>query len=160
MQPAPLALRGQKRREFDANGLPLCAAGLPMPLKYTFINRTSFVEHERGHYICPLAGEPGTVCPVDHKRWPKGGCTTRLATSIGARLRHQLDRDSDLYRTAYQQRTATERINSQAVALDIERPHLRNGQAIANLNTLLYVLINLRGLQRVRRKKAAEAAAS
>ena len=50
----------------------------------------------------------------------------------------------------YKQRTAVERINSQAVALGIERPHLRNGAAIANQNTLIYLLINLRFLQRLR----------
>jgi hypothetical protein len=39
------------------------------------------------------------------------------------------------------------------VALGIERPKLRNGKAIANQNTLIYVLINLRALHRVRRRK-------
>jgi hypothetical protein len=57
------------------------------------------------------------------------------------------------YKTIYNQRTATERINSQATQLGIERPRLRNQQAIANQNTLIYVLINLRALHRVRRKK-------
>jgi len=57
---------------------------------------------------------------------------------------------SEAYKDAYRQRTATERINSQAVALGIERPHLRNGRAITNRNTLIYVLINLRFLQRIR----------
>jgi hypothetical protein len=47
-------------------------------------------------------------------------------------------------------RTAAERIFSQAVALGIERPHLRNGKAIANLNTLIYTLINLRTLLRMK----------
>lgn len=47
------------------------------------------------------------------------------------------------------QRTAVERIFSQAVALGIERPKLRNQQAIANFNTLTYVLINLRAMQRI-----------
>ena len=41
-----------------------------------------------------------------------------------------------------------ERINSQAEALAIIRPKLRNGRAIANRNTLIYVLINLRALAR------------
>jgi hypothetical protein len=77
-----------------------------------------------------------------------------MATSVGARIRYQIDRDGDLYKEIYNQRTATERINAQAKELGIERPHLRNGQAIANLNTLIYVLINLRALHRVRRKKA------
>ena len=49
----------------------------------------------------------------------------------------------------FKQRTAVERIFSQAVALGIERPKLRNQQAIANRNTLTYVLINLRAMVRV-----------
>jgi len=38
----------------------------------------------------------------------------------------------------------------------IERPHLRNGRAIANQNTLIYLLINLRFLQRLHRRQPAE----
>ncbi len=59
------------------------------------------------------------------------------------------------HKEVYNQRTATERINSQAKELGIERPRLRNGQAIANQNTLIYVPINLRALHRVQLKKAA-----
>jgi hypothetical protein len=142
------------QRQFDAQGLPLCAAGFPMPLKCAFTDRTTCsVAHERGKYVCPLHGPDKTtaVCPVNHKNWPKGGCTAMMPTSIGARLRYTLDRDSDAYKQIYNQRTAVERINSQAVALGIERPHIRNGAAIANLNTLIYILINLRFLQRIRR---------
>ena len=73
-----------------------------------------------------------------------------MPTSIGARLRHTLDRDGERYKQCYRERTAVERINSQAVALGIERPHLRHGAAIANQNTLIYLLINLRFLQRLR----------
>jgi hypothetical protein len=73
-----------------------------------------------------------------------------MPTSIGARLRYTLDRESTAYKQVNNQRTAVERINSQAVALSIERTHIRNGTAIANLNTLIYILINLRFLQRIR----------
>lgn len=147
---------GHKNRQFDPEGLPLCPAGLAMPLKYTFTDRSSLVEHEAGRYVCPLLfpeanGEP---CPLNHKRWAKGGCVTTMATSVGARLRYQLDRHSEAYKQVYKQRTANERVNSQAVELGIERPKLRNGRAIANLNTLIYVLINLRALHRVRQRKA------
>ncbi len=77
-----------------------------------------------------------------------------MPTSIGVRLRYQLDRDSEAYKQIYKQRTACERVNSQAVELGIERPKIRNGQAITNLNTLIYILINLRTLQRIRQRKA------
>jgi hypothetical protein len=150
----PLSKRGGPR-QFDAQGWPLCQAGLPMPLKLTFTCKTTRVEHERGRYACPLVfPEPtGESCPIQHENWPKG-CVTTMATSVGARIRYQIDRDGDTYKEIYNQRTATERINSQAKELGIERPRLRNGQAIANQNTLIYVLINLRALHRVRQKKA------
>lgn len=149
----PLSTKnGKPTRQFDKDGLPLCAADLAMPLKFTFMDRTTnIITHERGHHVCPLIyPEPnGRPCPINHKRWPKGGCTTRLATSIGARIRHQLDRDSAQYKQIYKQRTAVERIFSQALELGIERPKLRNQQAIINQNTLIYLLINLRAIQRV-----------
>jgi len=46
-------------------------------------------------------------------------------------------------------------VERRAVALGIERPHIRNGQAIANLNTMIYLLINLRVLLRIRQRCAA-----
>lgn len=141
----PLTERGTKR-QFDAQGHPLCSAGLSMKLSYSFVSHATRVDHTRQHYICPLKGQ---ACPIQHPRFAKGGCTHRLPSSQGARLRHQIERDSSLYMGVYKQRTATERINAQAVALGIERPHLRNQQAIANQNTLIYVLINLRALRRL-----------
>jgi len=149
----PFSQKGGHKRTFCPDGLPLCKAALPMPLKFTFMVRKGvLVPHQKGRYACPLFFPEPTAqtCPIDDPHWAKGGCITSLATSIGARIRYQLDRDSQAYKQVYKQRTATERINSQAVALGIERPKLRNGAAIANLNTLTYVLINLRALQRVR----------
>jgi hypothetical protein len=143
----------QTDRQFSSDGRPLCRAGLPMPLQFTFTDRTScLIEHERAKYVCPLRFPHPTarVCPVRHPNWKKGGCTAMMPTSIGARLRYSIDRGSEAYKQLYRQRTAVERINSQAVALGIERPHLRNGRAIANQNTLIYLLINLRFLQRLR----------
>lgn len=152
----PFADRGGFKRTFDAQGLPLCPAGLAMPLKYTFRSKTALFEHECGRHVCPLRfpTPTGQLCPLKHKQWAKGGCTTTMATSIGARLRYQLDRDSETYKRIYNQRTVSERINSQAVELGIECPKIRNGQAITNINTLIYILINLRTLQRIRQRKA------
>ncbi len=153
----PLAKKGGcKERFFDPSGLPLCKAGLAMPCKFTFTDRTrAIIKHKRGKYVCPLLFPQanGKSCPVDHERWEKGGCTADMPTSIGARIRYQLDRDCQTYKDIYNQRTATERINAQAKALGIERPLLRNQQAIANQNTLIYILMNLRALRRIWQRK-------
>jgi hypothetical protein len=158
----PFVPKGQHpHRTFDAAGWPRCAAGLAMPLVATHFDRSSHMPHEKGHYACPLRHPTpnGQTCPIADGHWSHGGCTTVLATSIGARIRHQLDRESDAFKAVYAQRTADERINAQAVELGIERPKLRNQRAITNLNTLTYVLINLRALGRVRAfydKRASE----
>ncbi len=150
---------GSKRakRTFAPDGTPLCAASLPMHLQFTYQDRTSGLEpHERAKYTCPLlqptvTGEP---CPCADPHFAKGGCSTTIANTRGARIRHELDREGDDYKRLYALRTMVERINSQAEALDILRPKLRRGQAIVNRNTLTYVLINLRAL--ARRRAAAE----
>jgi len=140
-----------KLRRFTPDGVLLCPADLAMALLGSFRNRTSRVVHERQRWVCPLLHpQPtGQPCPIQHAHWHKGGCRTTIAASDGARIRHQLDRHSAEYLAIYNQRTACERIFSQAVALGIERPKLRNARSIANLNTLIYVLLNLRALQRV-----------
>jgi hypothetical protein len=65
-----------------------------------------------------------------------------------------LDRQSDEYDKAYDDRTAAERINSQAKAFGIERPKLRRMSGIRNQNTLIYIVINLKAIQRIRTAKA------
>jgi len=157
----PWADRADHKKTFSPDHLPLCDAGLPMPLKGKVHKQSGcLVPHEIGRYGCPLLlpHKTGEVCPIQHKHWLRSGkdpgCLTTWPTSVGAFARHTLDRKSQAFTQLYDQRTAVERINSQAVALGIERPHLRNPQSITNLNTLLYVLINLRTLQRIQEKTA------
>ena len=143
------------KREFAEDGSPLCAAGLAMPRLFVYQDRTGLVPHQREKCGCPLlqptvTGEP---CPIADAHFAKGGCTTTIATGRGSRIRHQLDREGEAYKKVYTTRTMVERINSQAEALNILRPKLRRGRAIANQNTLTYVLINLRALARVRAAK-------
>jgi hypothetical protein len=147
-----VAGRRGSTRQFSPDGRPLCAAGLPMPQIFTYQDRTALVPHEREKCGCPLLvpAATGEACPIADPHFAKGGCTTTLASSIGARLRHTLDREGDAYQELYALRTMVERVNSQAEALGITRPRLRRGRAIANQNTLIYVLINLRALQRIR----------
>ena len=148
----PLKQPNVQPRQFDENGLPLCAAGLAMPVQKLYTDRTkAIIPHQRAIHACPLLfPEPnGVVCPIAHKQWPKGGCSVNLPTSPGVRLRHALDRSSDAYKFVYRQRTAVERIFSLAKSLGMERPRLRNQQAISNRNTMIYLLINLRSLQQL-----------
>ncbi|MBK8934295.1 MAG: transposase [Chloroflexi bacterium] len=148
----PLKQPNSQPRQFDAQGQPLCAAALPMPVRKLYTDNTkAIMSHQRAIHACPLLHpEPtGATCPIAHKQWSDGGCTVNLPVGPGARLRYQLDRKGDAYQRVYAQRTAVERIFSQAKSLGIERPKLRNQQAIANQNTMIYLLINLRSLQQV-----------
>lgn len=156
MAAVPFADRASHRKQFTPDGLPLCAAGLGMPLIRTYNKKSHcLIPHPCGVFHCPLLfpEQSEQLCPIQHKNWSAGGCQTVLPTSVGNRVRHELDRESDAYKQLYRQRSATERVNSQAVELGIERPKLRNQAAIANQNTLIYVLINLKALQRVRQHK-------
>lgn len=147
---------GASARQFAEDGSPKCPAGFPMRLRYSFWCKTTLIAHQRARYVCPLyyPEKMADTCPANDEHWVKKGCVTTLAASIGARLRYQIDRSSQQFKDVLNQRTATERINSQAVDLGIERPKLRNRLSIANHNTLTYVLINLHALQRVRQRKA------
>ena len=83
------------QRHFDAQGLPLCAAGLAMPLKFTFTDRTTCsVEHERGKYVCPLRfpAKTADVCPANHKTGPKAAAPPD-AHQHRRSPRYTLDRD-------------------------------------------------------------------
>jgi hypothetical protein len=154
----PLVEKGKiVKRVFNKEGLPLCAADKPMPLKAVHWDRsTAIIEYERGQYVCPLLfpAPTGEVCPIGDEHWATGGCVTTLSTSPGARIRHQLPRDSETYKLLYDQRTATERINALAKGLGIERPLLRNQNSITNHNTLIYTLLNLRALRRIQNRLA------
>jgi Transposase DDE domain len=145
------------KRQFAAGGAPQCVAGLPMTLQFTYQHRTGLIPHVREKFRCPLLHPTvtGDPCPIADVHFANGGCTTTIAAGRGSRIRHELDRDGAAYQALYAQRTMVERINSQAEALGILHPRLRRGRAIVNQNTLTYVLINLRALQRIRTTQEA-----
>ena len=144
----PFNQRGQPLPVLDERGWPRCAHGLSIHAGYLSREQAGF-HTQRLH--CPLLfPEPtGQIC--DHEQFVKGpGCTKQVNVELGGLMRLSLDRHADAYRAVYKQRTSTERINSQATALGIERPHVRNLHSVRNLNTLTYILINARALDRVR----------
>jgi hypothetical protein len=148
----PLNRRGQPRPELDARGFPLCPRQLPMYASFQWLEAEGFRSQR---LQCPLLFPVPTGQSCTHEQFAKGtGCIKQVNIERGGLLRLSLDRHSEAYRLIYNQRTSAERINSQAPALGIERPHVRNIHSIRNLNTLTYILINARALDRIRTTKA------
>ncbi len=106
------------------------------------LHHTNGYRAQRFRY--PLLFPEPNAETCDHAQFAKGkGCVKDLNWEKGEQMRVTLDRDSPLYKAIYTQRPACERINSQAQALGIERPKVRNGRSVANLNTLIYIIINV-----------------
>lgn len=152
----PLNARGQAPHR-SAEGIPLCVRDLPMAPVTTF-------RHEDGYqaqrFACPLLHPARSDTTCAHPQFAQGGCTRVINLEAGGQARIALDRTSPVYQALYDQRTSAERINSQATALGIERPKVRRIASVRHLNTLTYLVINARALQRVRAITAQEASAA
>jgi len=144
----PLNTRGHPAPQLGPNGIHQCPQGREMRPLYAFDHG----EGERAQALrCPLLVPRATGQTCDHEQFAKGvGCVKYINITAGGKQRIQLDRQAEPYTGLYRQRTAAERINSQAKALGIERPQVRNSDSVHNLNTLTYVVINARALQRAR----------
>ncbi len=144
----PLNQHGHPVSQRDADGVPLCPLGLRMHPTYQF-------SHTRGYraqrFRCPLLFPSPTGACCEHEQFAKGkGCVKDVNWERGGQARVTLDRDGPLYHAIYTQRTSAERINSQAKELGIERPKVRNARSVANLNTLIYLIINVRALKKAK----------
>jgi Transposase DDE domain len=149
----PLNLRGQAPPDRDPQGRPRCAKGLAMVPRHPFIHEDGYRALRHG---CPLLFPTPTGQTCDDAHFRTGtGCSKAINLEPGGRMRATLDRQSDAFKAIYRQRTSAERINSQATALGIERPKVRNAQSVRRLNTLTYIVINARALQRARALNAA-----
>jgi hypothetical protein len=131
---------------FTADRIPLCPIGLPMHPVFAYAHTYGY---RARRYRCPLLFPQPTGESCDHVQFAKGrGCQKDINIELGGQMRLFLDRESPLYQAIYTQRTSCERINSQAKELGIERPKVRNRHSVTNLNTLIYLLINVRALNR------------
>jgi len=144
----PLNTRGHPVPRLGPNGIHLCPTGREMIPLYEF-------DHSEGYRAqelrCPLLVPQARGQRCDHDQFAKGvGCVKYINITAGGKMRIALDRQADTYKRIYRQRTAAERINSQAKALGIERPQVRNSASVHNLNTLTYIVINARALERAR----------
>jgi hypothetical protein len=143
---AAIPLNARTDTIFDPDGVPRCPIGLRMHPTYRYAHPYGY--HAQ-RYRCPLLFPQASDQTCDHEQFKKSkGCIKDINDEPGGRARLLMDRTNPLYHAVYDQRTACERINSQAKELGIERPKVRNGRSVANLNTLIYVVINVRALQR------------
>jgi hypothetical protein len=148
MAAVPLNGHGHTDTTRDIDAVPICRKGLPMIPTIQF-NHTNGYRAQR--FCCSLLFPQATGEPCDHPQFLKGvGCRKDPNWEAGGRMRVTLDRQSALYKDIYRQRTSCERINSQAQALGIERPKVRNCHSVAHLNTLIYIIINVRALRRAK----------
>lgn len=132
----------------DTDAVPRCALGLRMHPTIQFHHTYGY---RAQRFRCPLLFPHATGEHCEEEQFAKGkGCVKDRNWELGGQMRVTLDRESPLYRAIYTQRTCAERINSQAKELDIERPKVRNGRSVANLNTLIYLVINVRDLERAK----------
>lgn len=144
----PLNTRGHPAPQVGPNGIHLCPKGWEMLPLYEFDHSDGYRAQE---LRCPLLWPRASGQSCDHEQFAKGvGCVKYINITAGGKLRIALDRHAEEYKHIYRQRTAAERINSQAKALGIERPQVRNSASVHNLNTLTYVVINARALERAR----------
>lgn len=144
----PLNQHGHPESQRAADGVPLCAKGLRMHPTYQFSHTYGYLSQR---FRCPLLFPASTGQSCDHPQFLKEkGCVKDLNWELGGQMRVTLDRQSPLYKAIYAQRTSTERINSQSKELGIKRPKVRNLHSVRNLNTLTYLVINARALQRAR----------
>jgi len=158
MAAIPLNMRGHPLPQRLPDGTPLCPTGRAMSPASPFDHTDGYRAQE---FRCPLLHPRPTVHACDHEQFVKGpGCVKYINIEAGGLNRVLLDRDSAAYKDIYRQRTCAERINSQAKALGIERPKVRNTHSVRTLNTLTYIAINVHALQRVRALNARAATAT
>ena len=116
---------------------------------------TKQFNHTNGYraqrFQCPLLFPKRTGASCQHEQFAKGkGCVKDVNWELGGIQRVTLDRDGPLFHALYNQRTGCERVNARAKELGIERPRVRNERSVANLNTLIYVIVNVRVLEKAK----------
>ena len=132
----PLKKRRTKRDSLPAGNL-ICDAGLAMHKD----GKTTDNGRTRQKFCCPFRQSKRGICPCDHKNWSNGkknrGCVKYKTVPTDYRL--SIDRTCLSFKRTYALRTECERYNSRFKASGQERLWVRNGNSVANLNTLAHI---------------------
>lgn len=129
--------------------MPLCAAGLRIHPTYQFTHSNGF---RAQRFRCPLLFPEPTGQTCEHAQFAKGkGCVKDPNWEQGGLMRALLDRPGPLYHAIYTR--AVPRANASTVRpkpLGTLRPKVRNCRSVKNLNTLIYLVINVRALAKAK----------
>ena len=132
----PLKKHKTKHSALSAGNL-ICDAGLAMHKD----GKTTDNGRTRQKFCCPFRQSKRGVCPCNHKNWNNGrknrGCVKYRIVPSDYRL--SIDRHCLYFKRTYALRTECERYNSRFKASGQERLWVRNGNSVANLNTLAHI---------------------
>ena len=132
----PLKKHKTKHSALSACNL-ICDAGLAMHKD----GKTTDNGRTRQKFCCPFRQSKRGVCPCNHKNWNNGrknrGCVKYRIVPSDYRL--SIDRHCLYFKRTYALRTECERYNSRFKASGQERLWVRNGNSVANLNTLAHI---------------------
>ena len=125
-----------KSKALQAGNL-ICDAGLAMHKD----GKTTDNGRTRQKFCCPFRQSKRGVCPCNHKNWNNGkknrGCVKYRIIPSDYRL--SIDCSCLYFKRTYALRTECERYNSRFKASGQERLWVRNGNSVANLNTLVHI---------------------
>jgi hypothetical protein len=141
------------QQRFGPHGRLLCADGREMDHAGQWFDRQKGDRRQR--YACPFynsqgqrkAALQGQTCPCQHPQFATGGCRHTLNLDGPDQVRFLVDRGSRDFKHTYARCTDAERLFALAADYHLEHPEVEALPSVANLNTLIYLLINGRVLE-------------
>jgi hypothetical protein len=148
------------QHRFGSHGRLLCADGREMDNAGQWFDRQKGYRRQR--FTCPFYNSQGQrkqalqgqTCRCQHAKFASRGCRHTINLDDPDQARFTVDRGSRDFKETYARRTDAERLFALAEDYNLEHPEVESLTSVANLNTLIYLVLNGRVLE-----KAAEAGA-
>jgi len=141
------------QHRFGPHGRLLCADGREMDNAGQWFDQKK--GYHRGRFTCPFYNSKGQrkqallgqTCQCQHAQFAAGGCRHTLNLDDPDQVRFAVDRGSRDFKETYARRTDAERLFALAEDYHLERPEVESLTSVANLNTLLYLVLNVHTLE-------------
>jgi len=141
------------QQRFGPHGRLLCPDGREMDNAGQWFDQKK--GYHRGRFTCPFYNSQGhrkqalqgQTCTCQHAKFATGGCRHTLNLDDPTQVRFAVDRGSRDFKDTYARRTDAERLFARAEDYNLEHPEVESLTSVANLNTLLYLLLNVQVLE-------------